>query len=366
MSKKHYIDTDVYTEAKKRIKHIIDIFDNVVVCFSGGKDSLCVLNLVQECYDEMGITQKVKVIFRDEELIPDDVVNFVQDIYKSGKYDFRYYAIPLESNKFVLGKTYRYVQWDRNRKWLRSPPDFAIRLKDNEYHEYSQYDADSFICKDIKGKIALINGIRADESLVRLQACMNKLNENYINATKDPRIKICKPIYDWSEQDIFLYFYQKKIKYCAIYDMQTINGDGLRVSTPLHAESSKRFYKLKTLYPNYYQQFVNIFPEMLTHSIYYNEIEKKSNFGEYPHNFDGIRQYILEKITDSKMQALALKRVNQAEQTRINKMKTKSGAENYGGYNVLYVFNQIANGNFKRALMPKSKLNQEEIAYENS
>lgn len=35
-----YQDTDVLTEAKKRIHHIFDIFDTVVVMFSGGKDSL--------------------------------------------------------------------------------------------------------------------------------------------------------------------------------------------------------------------------------------------------------------------------------------------------------------------------------------
>jgi hypothetical protein len=35
-----YIDTDVLTEAKKRIHHIFDLFDTVVVMFSGGKDSL--------------------------------------------------------------------------------------------------------------------------------------------------------------------------------------------------------------------------------------------------------------------------------------------------------------------------------------
>ena len=39
MDKKKYIDSDVYTEAKKRIKHIINAFDDIIVCFSGGKDS---------------------------------------------------------------------------------------------------------------------------------------------------------------------------------------------------------------------------------------------------------------------------------------------------------------------------------------
>lgn len=365
MSKKQYIDNDVYNESKKRIKHIINTFDSVLVCFSGGKDSLAVLNLVQECYDEMGIKEKVKVVFRDEELIPDDVLEFVQDIYKSGKYDFRYYAIPLESNKFVMGKTYRYVQWDRNRNWLRQPPEFAITLPEDKYHEYSQYDADTFICQNEKGRVALINGIRADESIVRLQACMNKKNENYINATKDPRIKLCKPIYDWSEQDIFLYFYKKNIKYCVIYDLQTINGDGLRVSTPLHAESSKRFYKLKTLYPKYYQQLVDLFPEMLVQARYYTSMEKKSDFSEYEHSFDGIRQFIKDKITDKVMAKKALFEVNLCERTRKNKMKTESGKKNFGGYAVLYVFNQIANGNFKRHIMPKAKNSQDEIDYEN-
>lgn len=74
--KKEYIDTDVYTEAKKRIRHIIETFDSILVCFSGGKDSLAVLCLVEEVYKEMGITRKIKVVFRDEELIPDDVVRF--------------------------------------------------------------------------------------------------------------------------------------------------------------------------------------------------------------------------------------------------------------------------------------------------
>ena len=151
--KKKYIDSDVYTEAKKRIRHVINTFDTILVAFSGGKDSLLALCLVEEVYKEMGITEKVKVFFRDEELIPDDVIDFVRSKAESGQYDFRYYAIPLLSSKFILGNTYEYVQWDKDRKWLRQPPEYAITLPEGEYRVFSQYDADEFICQNEKGRV---------------------------------------------------------------------------------------------------------------------------------------------------------------------------------------------------------------------
>ena len=72
---KQYIETDVYVEAKKRLHHIYDIFDNVVIMYSGGKDSLAVLHLAHEVLKKSVITNTKDVVIRDEELITDEVIN---------------------------------------------------------------------------------------------------------------------------------------------------------------------------------------------------------------------------------------------------------------------------------------------------
>jgi predicted phosphoadenosine phosphosulfate sulfurtransferase len=359
---KEYLNTDVYTEAKKRINHVIDTFDTIAVNFSGGKDSLCVLKLVEEVYKERGIKEKINVNFFDEELIPDDVVNFVHSFYKSNNYNFHYFTIPLKSQKFILGKVIDYIQWDPNRKWIREKPDFGINGEPGKV--YDEYTIDDYFGSFYKGKKATLTGIRADESLTRLAGCTGRREENYITNTRAQDICLAKPIYDWSVRDVFKYFYDNKIQYCVIYDMQSINKDNLRVSTPLHAESSKRFYKLKTLYPVFYQQIINVFPEMIVQDRYWNQLDRTTNiFEKYPHTWDGIIKYINDTL-EGNQRRIAIQRVINAKNTRENLLRKGYSRNPFGGYPILYVFNKVIAGNFKRSIMPHKDPSYEMYMFE--
>lgn len=332
-----FLGINVYEAAKVRIRELIVSFDTLAVAFSGGKDSLAVLHLVKEVYDEMGIKEPVKVVFRDEELIPDEVIDFVNEYRQKPWIDMKWFCVPLKSQKFILGKSYDYVQWDPNRSHLRPQPEWGI--KDNTT-VYDQYTMDDRVAKDFKGKVCILTGVRADESMVRLQSVLNKINKPHVVATKSNRVMLGRPIYDWKENDVFKYFFEKKIQYCKLYDYQMMNGEALRVSTPLHAEFAKRLGILRTRSPKFYEQLIGLFPEMVVQEKYYEDVDRFAVMKHYKVTADGIYHYILDNIEDPIQQKLALKRLTSAIESH-KKMP--------GSYPLDHIFKVFISGSYKRA-----------------
>ena len=361
-----YEDRNVYEAALDRIDKIYNSHDEVWVSFSGGKDSLAMLKLVEEYFDNNGYSDKINVVFRDEEVINTMVREFVLTFVDNPRYNFRYYATQLESEIYILGEKRDYIQWDENRKWIVPKPECAI----TEKGVFNQWKFDKLLYEKKNRRVCSLVGIRAQESLMRFSGITNSV---VCHLTKNPYLKnatLGKPIYDWKEKDIFKYFYDKKIDYCSVYDMQIFNKDSLRVASVLHAEAAKNLHKVKTLDPVLYNQIMDVFPEVEVQARYYKDAVKGSGSkiawfykdkcgGDY---WEAITLYIKENIKDKHQFNMAMQRVMTVRRARRNSV---GGNNIFGGYPALYVFQKIIGGAYKRNLQPTGEQKQIYFEYEN-
>jgi len=354
-----YTWNDVLTEAKNRIKYCLNKFDKIYVSFSWWKDSLVVLKLYEMVLDELWRKdEKINVIFRDEELIPDYVIDFVKKQRENPRYVFKWFAVPMRSNKFILWKTIEYIQWNPNRKWIRPKPDFAITSD----KIYDQYSMDALQCEWDKWRIWFMTWIRADESLVRLNSVLVKKDEPFIVTSSTPKAKLIKPIYDWKEVDVFKFFYDNNIEYSEIYDLQYWNKEALRVSTPLRSESAKEFNKIRTRTPVFYRQLLDIFPEMRIQEKYWKELDRFSIIWKYKPNPQSLLEFINNEIDES-LRQLAIKRAKSCLIARNNRLK-QWYYKNLWWYPYYYIYKTLINWSFKRAVQAQINISKNDIEFE--
>lgn len=369
----NYMNSDVLSEAYKRIERVINMYDNVFVSYSGGKDSLAVAYLVREVFDKMGMKDRPVILaFRDEELIPDDVIEFVQSFKDDPRWDLRYYAFPMESHLFFMGRHLPYVQWDEARRgsWIRPKPDYAIEQihPDNIPLHQSMTSALTVHEMGLKGRTAIFNGIRAQESLIRFRASTASTGaQSYISGDMGgaKHISFVKPIFDWSEKDIFRYFFDKQISYCKIYETELWAGAPLRVSTPLHDAAYDYLSRLRVMYPQFFEQIVAIWPEVAAQERYWKSFDRNGMIHRYPKSFEGIIQYIEENIEEPRDKRKAIEVVKQCRSSREKNKRTGKYADLPGnGYPLLHVFKAIVTGKFMKGVQAHVAPDNAMIEYE--
>jgi predicted phosphoadenosine phosphosulfate sulfurtransferase len=296
---KRYVDVDVLTAARRRFDLLLSRYDDHFVSFSGGKDSLATLHLLKEAYDRSSITRKVKVSFLDEELIPDSVVDFVDEYRKKDWIELYWFVYPLESNKYVLGKVSSYVQWDPNREHVRTPPAWGLTPDRGQKGPFSQYGMNLEMLRRsaARGRVAGLTGMRADESMNRYCANASKLVDNWISHSELAQLDSCNPIYDWSENDVMKFLGQEGIRYCPHYDAELYSRTPLRVSTPIHTGSAKRIGQWRKMDPDFYERVTRIFPEMLVQERYYASLSNENE-----PTIEALEEWIRANVAPSKLE----------------------------------------------------------------
>lgn len=350
---KKYIGKSVLEAAKERLHHIYDVHDSVVVLFSGGKDSQVVLHLAWEVAQERG-EKYVNAVFQHDEFMMKPLVDFVRNYASMPWVRMHHLVIPKVSIRYVFDRPIEFRQWDyENRKTIRPIPDYAIRpSKDIWKREWNMADVERFQCQFFDGKVAQVNGIRSSESRYRWRSSVNKLIESYINAPVDYKpATLCKPIYDWEENDVFRYLWENNLPYCEMYDWQYFADMGLRISQPLHPEKVKDLKKLRQIDPEFYDNLLEIFPDQVVHDRYGDDRDDTNTMEKYGKNgLSGVYEYINDYYHDKDTREIAIQRLYQLQQ--LEKSDRNKMNQNYP---IEYILKYFIKGGVYKLLLPKRR-----------
>jgi len=242
---KYYSNQNVYEKSLERIEYLFNEFEEVIVGFSGGKDSTVTLHLCLEVAKKLD-RLPLKVCFIDQEAEWQGTIDYVDKVMRRDDVEPLWFQMPIViTNNASTTERYSYC-WDETKKykWLHQKSDISI--KENRYNETRFHDLFKAILKvDFKDKkTCYLAGVRTQEAPKRLMSLTQALTYKDITygkqLTKDLGHYTFYPIYDWEIKDIWKYIYDNDIEYCKIYDemyKHGVNLNDMRISN-LHHETS--------------------------------------------------------------------------------------------------------------------------------
>ena len=233
----------VVEAARIRIKNVFSNGVPVYMSLSGGKDSICMADLVYQMIRRGEVDPKqLTLLFIDEEAIYDCCIEAMMEWRKkflmAGCPEFRWYCLPLKQVSCFnqLTNSESWITWEPGKEdvWVRKPQPFAI-MSSPYLTGIGQENYQTFLPRITKDGI-MLTGVRAAESVQRLQY-MAMLNLGRKGITGSNTIY---PIYDWKDKDVWLYIRDHHLDipeaYLWIYQAGE-NRHSLRISNFFAADS---------------------------------------------------------------------------------------------------------------------------------
>jgi predicted phosphoadenosine phosphosulfate sulfurtransferase len=254
---------NVYEAAMKRIEFLFNEFEQVIISFSGGKDSGVMMNLAIDYARDTRQLHKIGVYHMDYEAQYQMTTDYVTRTFDSLPDEVAKYwvCLPIKAQCATSMFQNYWQPWKKAEReiWCRELPINCIHEDNFPFsfdYEIADYEFNLRFAKAIskQKKTCFLIGIRTQESLHRYKA-VNKFNDKNEYKSKNYTTLITAncinayPIYDWLVEDVWIANYRFKFDYNRLYDLMYRAGlkpNQMRVASPFNdcATESLKLYKV--------------------------------------------------------------------------------------------------------------------------
>ena len=268
------LDVDVFASARERIKNVYQNYDKVIVSYSGGKDSTCVLELAIEVARELG-KLPVDVMHFDEEILLPETVEMIMRTRERPEVNLTWVCGQVGYWDASSNEQPHWTTWDPAKRdvWVRQPPEFAVWMGQMKYP--APGDAIARLWGPEHGRVAEILGLRGYESRPRMYGIIS--SGGYIAKGPAPHIDKVRPIYDWRDKDVWLAIHRFGWDYNKAYDRMYRLGRSpkqLRIAVPTSIEAINMWDDWQLLEPKFWGRVRRRFPNIHSLAMFNKDLHR--------------------------------------------------------------------------------------------
>ena len=267
---------NVYERTQRRLKTVFDLFDNIYVSFSGGKDSGVLLNLCIDYVRRHGLQRRIGVFHMDYEIQYRDTLDYVDRMLAENTDILDVYRICVPFKVQTCTSMFRqyWRPWEESKRdiWVREMPEGCLTHLDFPFftdemwdYEFQNRFAEWLHARSGAARTCCLIGIRTQESFNRWRTIYSDRNHHrfagkrWIRQWAGGGICNAYPLYDWLTTDIWTANGRFGWPYNRLYDLFYRAGvplDSQRVASPFISPAIASLHLYKAIDPDTWGRMV--------------------------------------------------------------------------------------------------------------